>query len=88
MKTITDNKKLSSNTNICAVVRVYDETWNYNEMRYDSVSQEAMPEDDLKALVSGEVICVKLMPDVEAFYFEKPEDWPEKWSELGKYTRK
>ena len=76
------------NVRICTVVRFYDETGDYSEKRYDNVSCEDVPEDIMEDLISGEVVCVKVLPDVEAFYFEKPNNWPENWSELGEYTRK
>jgi hypothetical protein len=31
----------------------------------------------MRDLVSGEVVCVKIAPNVEAFYFKKPENWTE-----------
>lgn len=73
---------------ICAVVRLYDKTGNYSETRYDNVSCEDIPEDIMKDLLSGEVICVKIARNVEAFYFNKPEDWPDNWTQLGTHTRK
>lgn len=83
MKTITNSKKPNTNTGICAVVRIYNETGAYSETHYDNVLCESLPEDIMESVVSGEVICVKLMPNVEAFYFEKPKDWPDNWAELG-----
>ena len=73
---------------ICVVARIYNEDGSYSETRYDNVSCETMPEDILEDLVSGEVVCVDLMPHAEAFYFKKPEDWPENWTELGECTMK
>ncbi len=71
------------NVQICNVVRVYDETGNYSEVRYDNISCRDFPKDMLEDIISGEVICVKITPNVEAYYFEKPEDWPENWARLG-----
>ena len=76
------------NVRICTVVRFYDETGDYSEKRYDNVSCKDIPKDIMEELISGEVVCVKGLPNIEAFYFEKPEDWPENWFELGEYTRK
>jgi len=75
------------NVQICTVVRVYDETGDYSEKRYDNVSCEDVPEDIMEDLISGEVVCVKLLPNVEAFYFEKPKDWPENWTKLGTHNK-
>ena len=71
------------NIRICSVVRFYDEEGNYSEQRYDNVSYEDFPKDTLKDIISGEVICVQITPNVEAYYFEKPKDWPENWTQLG-----
>lgn len=76
------------NIQICAVVRIYDEAGDYSEMCYDNVCCELMPEEDLKVLASGEVICVEIAPNAEAFYFMHPEDWPNNWSEKGACTKK
>ena len=73
---------------ICAVVRIYKENGDYSELRYDNVSWEYMPEEDREYVASGEVLCVDLMPKVEVFYFAKPKDWSENWTELGTHTRK
>lgn len=73
---------------ICAVVRFYKEDGDYSELRYDNVSYENMPEDDLEYLISGEALCVDLTPNAKAFYFAKPKDWPENWTEIGTHIRK
>jgi hypothetical protein len=64
------------------VVRTYDETGCFYETREDNVSCKSIPDDVMKALVAGEVIRVQLMPNVEAFYFEVPKDWPKNWTTL------
>ena len=71
------------NVRICTVVRFYNETGKYSEKRYDNVSCEDIPEDIMEDLASGEVVCVKITPNVEVFYFRKPENWPENWTQLG-----
>ena len=68
---------------ICTVVRIYDESGDYKELRYDNVSCECLPADVLESLLSGEVICFKIMPNVELFSFKRPDDWPENWTKLG-----
>lgn len=68
---------------ICMILRVYDETGNGSEKRYDNMPCDNMPEDIMDDLIAGEVICIKLTPNVEAFYFKRPEDFPEDWTELG-----
>lgn len=73
---------------ICTVVRVYDEKGTYSETRYDNVSCENIPRDIMKELLDGEVICVDVDPNVKAFYFAKPKDWPENWAELGGHNEK
>jgi hypothetical protein len=74
------------NVRICSVVRFYDELGDYREKRYDNISCGDVPKDIMRDLVSGEVVCVKIAPNVEAFYFKKPEDWPENWTELGTHN--
>ena len=76
-------KKIFNNTNICIVVRVYDEMGTYSETRYDNVKSDNIPMDIMEKLVLGELICVKVTPNVDAFYFEKPKDWPDNWTVLG-----
>ena len=88
MKNITNNKNHNLNTQLCSVVRFYDEAGDYIEERYDDVWCDNLPEDIMEDLLSGEVICVEPLPDVEVFYFAKPKDWPENWAELGEHTRK
>jgi hypothetical protein len=88
MKNITNNKKFNKNTQICTVVRIYNEEGSYSETRYESILSENMPGGIVDALVSGEVLCVNLMPNVEAYYFEKPKDWPENWTEIGTHIEK
>jgi hypothetical protein len=68
--------------NIGMVVRTYDETGCYFETRDDKISCKSIPEDVMKELMCGEVICVQLAPNVEAFYFEVPKDWPKNWTTL------
>lgn len=70
-------------TQICVVVRNYDKNGDYCETRYDKVSCENLPMDIMNDLLAGEVVCVKVTPNVEAFYFVKPHDWPDNWAELG-----
>lgn len=72
-----------NNVQICTVVRSYDETGNYSEQRYDNVSCENMPKDIVADLVAGEVVCVKITPNVEVFYFRQPDNWPANWAQLG-----
>ena len=88
MKNITNNKNHNLNTRVCSVVRIYDEMGDYDEQRYDNISCEFMPEDVVADLISGEVICVELTPNAEVFYFVKPEDWPDNWTELGTHIKK
>ena len=77
-----------NNVQIFAVVRFYKEDGDYSELRYDNVSCENLPEDDLEYLISGEVICVELTPNAKMFYFAKPNDWPENWTEIGTHIAK
>ena len=55
----------------------------YSETRDDHVKSDNIPVAIMEKLVSGELICVKVTPNVEAFYFVKPHDWPDNWAELG-----
>lgn len=68
---------------ICVVVRSYDETGDYIETRSENVSCENLPSDIMNDLLKGKVICVKVAPHVEAFYFVKPKDWTDNWTEIG-----
>lgn len=69
--------------NIGLVVRTYDESGNCKEGRYDNVSCKGAPDDIMKDIINGEAIQVRLMPNVDAFYFRVPNDWPENWTQLG-----
>ena len=71
------------NAHICTVVRFYDEKGDYREKRYDNVYSKNIPNEIMKDLLAGEVICHNIAPNVEAFCFNKPMDWPENWAELG-----
>lgn len=73
---------------LCTVVRTYNEEGSYSETRYESIMRENMPASIMRDLLSGEVLCVDLMPNVEVFYFVKPKDWPQNWTELGTYIAK
>ena len=73
---------------ICAIVRFYKEDGDYSELRYNDVSWEHMPEDDREYVASGEVLCVKIASNAELFYFVKPSDWPENWTETGTHLVK
>lgn len=74
--------------NIGLVVRTYNKAGDFEEERYDHVSYKNMPANILDDLIVGELICVELLPDVEAFYFKVPADWPENWTELGSHNHK
>ena len=74
--------------NIGLVVRTYDETGCFYETREDKISCKSIPDDVMKDLMSGEVIRVQLMPNVEAFYFEVPKDWPKNWTTLKDSSEK
>ena len=71
--------------NIGLVVRTYDDTGDYKEMRSENlpIIRDC---SIMKDIVAGEVVCVQLSPNVKAFYFKVPEDWPENWTELGSNT--
>ena len=73
--------------NIGLVVRIYNENGNYQEKRYDNVSCEDVPDDIMKDIIKGEVIQVQLMPNVDAFCFRVPNDWPDNWTQLGSHNR-
>ena len=74
--------------NIGLVVRTYDETGCFIETRKDKVSCKSIPDDVMKDLMAGEVIRVQLMPNVEAFCFEVPKDWPKNWTKLKDSSEK
>ena len=72
--------------NVGLLVRTYDENGDYSERRCDNISCEGIPDDIMKDIINGELIQVHLMPNVEAFYFRVPNDWPEKWTKLGEHN--
>lgn len=74
--------------NIGLVVRTYDETGCFYETRKDKVSYKSIPDDIMKELIAGELVCVQLMPNVEVFYFEVPKDWPQNWTMLKDSSEK
>ena len=74
------------NINICMVIRTYDDMGDFEETRKDNIATENIPPDIMKVLISGELIRLKLMPNVGVFYFEKPKSWPDNWSKLGSHN--
>ena len=74
--------------NIGAVVRTYNKIGGFEEMRYNHISCDNMPSEIRAALIAGELICVQLMSNAEAFYFKVPNDWPENWAELRSDSNK
>ena len=66
--------------NIGLVLRIYEEGREVYETRKDHISSECMPEDIMKDLIAGEVICVQVTPNSEALYFKVPDDWPADWT--------
>ena len=74
--------------NIGVVVRIHNEAGDFEEVRYDPVLCENIPSDIFDDLMAGEVIRLQLTPNVEAFYFKVPADWPGNWTELGSHNHK
>ena len=68
--------------NIGVVVRTHNKTGGFEETRYNHISCKNIPSDIIDNLIAGELVCVQLMPDVEAFYFKVPVDWPENWADM------
>lgn len=68
--------------NIGLIVRTYEEDGGFYETRKSHMPCKGMPKNIMKDLIAGEVVCVQVTPNVEAFYFEVPKDWPENWTTL------
>ena len=69
--------------NIGVVVRTYSQNGNFKETHYNNVSYRNMRADIIPDLIAGEIVCVKLTPNIAAFYFKVPVDWPENWTKMG-----
>ena len=66
--------------NIGLVVRIYDETGGFYEIREDNLPHEIIPDEMMKCLMARELCTIQLSPNVKAFYFAVPSDWPKNWT--------